>query len=113
MNATRTDPDASLPLAPEWYERIAQARTMKDLVMVVRAFVNSWNGVDLAKLPPGARPGIVSNGEDIASVAYDLAQERLRGTLPPDADRLATRMHAFFSHAAARAALLASHRTQP
>ena len=113
MNATRTDPDASLPLAPEWYERIANARTMRELVNVVRTFVNGWSAADLARLPPGSRPGIVSTGEEIASAAYDLAQERLRATLPPDVDRLATRMHAFFSHAAARAALLASHRTQP
>ena len=110
---SRSDPDASLPLAAEWYERIANARTGRDLVMVVRAFVAGWSAVDLAKLPAAARPAEISTADEIASIAYDLAQERLKGTLPPDIDRLATRMHAFFSNAAARAALLASHRTQP
>jgi hypothetical protein len=113
MNTRFPNPDASLPLAPEWYERISNARTSRDLVMVARAFVDGWSPVDLAKLPPAARPGRIGDAEDIASIAYDLAQERLRGDLPRDIDKLATRMHAFFSNAAARAALLASHRTQP
>jgi hypothetical protein len=113
MNTTRPDPDASLPLAPEWYDRIASSREAHDLVMVARAFLDGWNPVDLAKLPPGARPGRIGDVEDIASVAYELAQERLRGELPRDIDRLATRMHAFFSNAAARAAALSSHRTLP
>ena len=111
MNATRTDP--SLPLAPEWYERLAAAMTARDLVMVVRSFLDGWSPVDLAKLPPAARPGRIVDTDDIASIAFDLAQERLRGQMPPDIDRLATRMHAFFSHAAARAALLSAHRTLP
>src|SRR4051812_30332842 len=98
MNTTRPNPDASLPLAPEWYERIATARTPRDLVMVTRAFVDGWSPVDLAKLPAAARPGRIVDVEDIASAAYDLAQERLRGVLPADIDRLATRMHTFFSH---------------
>jgi hypothetical protein len=113
MNITRSDPDASLPLAPEWYERIANAREARDLVMVARAFIDGWSPVDLAKLPPGARPGRIGDVDDIASIAYELAQERLKGQLPRDIDKLATRMHAFFSNAAARAALLASHRTLP
>jgi hypothetical protein len=113
MNTTRPNPDASLPLAPEWYERIASARTPHDLVMVTRAFLDGWSPVDLAKLPAEARPGRIGDAEDIASVAYDLARERLKGNLPRDIDKLATRMHTFFSHAAARAALLAAHRTQP
>jgi hypothetical protein len=111
MTATRADP--SLPLAPEWYQRIAEAMTSRDLVMVVRNFLDTWSPVDLAKLPLAARPGRVVDADDIASMAYDLAQERLRGGLPPDIDRLATRMHTFFSHAAARAALLSAHRTLP
>ena len=111
MTATRTEP--SVPLSPEWYQRIATASNPRDLVMVVRNFLDSWSPVDLAKLPPGARPGRVVDAEDIAAMAYELARERLRGDLPPDIDRLATRMHTFFSHAAARAALLSSHRTQP
>ena len=105
--------DASLPLAPEWYQRIAEAMSPRDLVMVVRGFLDTWSPVDLAKLPPPARPGRIVDADDIASVAFDLAQERLRGAMPPDVDRLATRMHAFFSHAAARAALLSAHRTLP
>jgi hypothetical protein len=109
MNAT----DSSLPLAPEWYQRIAQAMTSRDLVMVVRSFLDSWSPVELAKLPPPARPGRIVDADDIAAIAFDLAKERLRGDMPPDIDRLATRMHAFFSHAAARAALLSAHRTQP
>jgi hypothetical protein len=113
MNTTRPDSDASLPLAAEWYARIAQARTAAELVEVCRAFLEGWNPVDLARLPPGVRPGGISTLEEIAGIAYDLAQERLRTHLPHDAERLATRMHAFFSHAAARAALLASHRTLP
>ena len=113
MNAPRSDPDASLPLAPEWHDRLANARTSGELVGVVRAFVASWSAVDLAKLPAAARPASISTTDEIAGLAYDLAQERLKAPLPPDIDRLATRMHAFFMNAAARAALLASHRTQP
>ena len=113
MNTTRNDPDASMPLTGEWHERIANARTPDDLVMVTRSFLESWDEVELAKLPPAVRPVNISNLEDLASIAYDLALERLKANLPHDAERLTSRMHAFFSHAAARAALLASHRSQP
>lgn len=111
MNATRAEPSA--PLSPEWYQRIAQASSPRDLVMVVRSFLDGWTPVDLAKLPPAARPQRVVDCDDIASLAYDLAQERLKGDLPADIDRLATRMHTFFSHAAARAAMLSTHRDEP
>ena len=101
--------DPSAPLAREWYERIAQAPSQRDLVMVARAFVESWSPVDLAKLPAGSRPGHIADAQALADTAYDLAQDRLRGNLPPDIERLATRMHTFFAHAAARAAALSWH----
>jgi hypothetical protein len=108
MTATR--PDVSLPLAPEWYRHIAEAASLRDLVLVVRSFLDGWSPVDLARLPPTARPGRMVDAEDIVAMAYDLSRARLKGDLPHDIDRLATRMQTFFSHAAARAAMLSTHR---
>ena len=102
--------DTSLPLAADWYARIAGSQSTRELVMVARAFMDTWSAEDLAQLPPGLRPGRIDDGEDIASIAYDLAQAHLRVHLPAPAERLATRMHAFFSNASARAAILSARR---
>lgn len=107
--STQPAQELSVPLAREWYDRIASASSHRDLVLVTRAFLDSWSPVDLAKLPPALRPGRIREAEDIAGVAYDLALERLRADMPVDVERLATRMHTFFSHAAARAAALSWH----
>ena len=102
--------DTSLPLSADWYTRIAGSQSIDELVMVARAFLDTWDEVDLAMLPPGLRPGRITSAEDIASAAYDLAHEHLRSPLPPQAEHLATRMHAFFTNAAARSAVLSARR---
>lgn len=96
------------PLEREWIDRLESAHTEQELILTVRAFVDSWHPAALALIPPIARPVHVTTREEIAVWAYELARARLHAAIPHEVDEWVTRMHVFFSQAASRAAMLAA-----
>jgi hypothetical protein len=86
-------------------ERLAQARSEREIVGVVRDYLGEWMPEDLAKLPPHCRPSKVSDGVDICGFAYTLARARFIAAGDETEARLA-QLESFFAHACARVAHL-------
>ena len=63
----------------EWLPGIAQARSERELVQIVRAYLAAWEPSEIQKLPPHCRVEIVSTGLEISSAAVTLVQCELKG----------------------------------
>lgn len=84
------------------------ALSEEDVIAATREFVASWHPEDLSMLPPECRPGNILGVEDIAAMAWSLAQSRHEAGLAPAALRHLEEMRAFFGEATQRIALIAA-----
>ena len=84
-------------------QRLAQTRTEREIVRIVRDYVSEWTPEDLSKLPLQCRPPKISDGIDICGFAYVLAKARFAAEGDEIEARL-VQLEAFFAQACARVA---------
>ena len=84
-------------------QRLAQARSERDVVRIVRDYVGEWTPEDLGRLPPQCRPPKISDGIDICGFAYVLAKARFAAE-GDDVEARLVQLEAFFAQACARVA---------
>ncbi len=84
-------------------QRLAQARSEREVVGIVREYVSEWTPEDLAKVPAQCRPAKMSDGIDICGFAYVLAKARFAAE-GDDVEARLVQLEAFFARACARGA---------
>ena len=84
-------------------QRLAQARSEREIVRVVRDYVSEWTPEDLSRLPPACRPPKIKDGIDICGFAYVLAKARFAAE-GDDVEARLVQLEAFFAQACARVA---------
>src|SRR5258706_13211134 len=84
-------------------QRLAQARSEREIVRIVRDYVSEWTPADLSKLPAPCRPPKINDGIDICGFAYVLAKARFAAEGDDVEARLGPHA-AFFAPACAREA---------
>src|SRR5258706_16161891 len=84
-------------------QRLAQARSEREIVRIVRDYVSEWTPEDLSKLPSPCRPPKINDGIDICGFAYLLAKARFAAE-GDDVEARLVPLEAFFAQAGARGA---------
>lgn len=100
-------------LSSLWWNQLKDTASEAEVVSLTREFLAAWTPEQLAGVPQDARPGRISNGDDIRELAlnlkranFDFVGEELDGLL-------LEKMSAFFSEAALHLSRLAEPFTVP
>lgn len=92
--------------ASTWQQRVAAARTAQEVVDIARDFVASFTPYELQAVPETYRPSTRLFADDIPHLAFDLVRHEC---VDAQAAEVIQRLAAFFSHASARLAQLATY----
>jgi hypothetical protein len=85
--------------AVAWQDRLNEASTREDVVLVVQDFLALWNTEEIAQLPSDCVPGTIENAAQVNSYALKLAR---RHTIWIGDVSALHRMATFFTRAALR-----------
>ena len=96
-----------------WYRQIDNAKSVIEVVAVVRDYLASWGPREISLLPEGVRPGRMRDDQDVAFLHGKLIDE-YRGTLATgdELDAL-QRITSFLVRATIRIAELREAQTTP
>ena len=89
-----------------WQQRLNEAASRRDVVVVARDYVARMSPPEFARLPEPCRPSKIVDADDVTSYALTLVQCSCAGDKLTD-QRL-QRMAAFFTRASVRLAQLAT-----
>jgi len=96
------DMEAAAP--PGWREKLAQAHTPFEVVIIARDFVDRLEAYEIEELPEACKPRPFSEPGAISEYAYDL--KRCSQTAAGDAAITVAKLGAFFTEAAYRITFL-------
>lgn len=87
----------------DYHHLLASAATEQAVVGMVVRYLACWAPSELASIPAACRPGMVSDAEEIADLAYALTKARIESS---GANPRLEEMETFFAHACARVSQL-------
>jgi hypothetical protein len=85
-------------------DRLRTATSESDVVDLVRDYMGDWLPEELGQLPEDCRPGKLRDGEDLNTLAYNLARASVSFDVDPADIRLIEEMDAFVGQACRRVA---------
>ena len=96
----------------QWLGAVEHASSIRELVAIVRGYVDSWEDADLRSIPIEVRP--IETGEQIAQAAYPLTAARLAAVYAGEEVNISLeRMATFMATATRRVAALSSPTPPP
>ena len=88
-----------------WIDRLDEARSVAEVLDVVRVYTAQFSPMEIAAMPMQCRPRKLMGVEDLSEYALDLVRETC---VNDERSPIVTKLPAIVSHAAARVSELAS-----
>ena len=82
-----------------WIDRLDEARSVAEVLDVVRVYLAQYSPMEVASMPSMCRPRKLMGAEDLSEYALDLVRETC---VNDDRSPLVTKLAAIVSHASAR-----------